>query len=225
MAESCCLLFTIVDDTSTDTQITHHLELGHTLLGDDAPVVELEAPDGTGSVMLAAARDRDALAELRGRTPLAAERHVMCGVDPSAIADGVSRSPGGYVDLVLDPAEPPIPFDDPTVLGVFRDYHRSYLPLLGRRHLRCESLWRDGVRAAGSFVAFAATDDGEAFSLAAANPWRRVAHGRLLLLPPDVLRAAPSPPGPGTQRSAHFPCGHSGSVAEPGVDRQAANRG
>ena len=223
MPDACCLLFTIPGHTDAADQISTHLDLARELLGDASPTVGLETVDASASVALAVGHDPDALTELRDRSPLAAARHVLCGVDPDAIADGAADSSDGYLDLVLDPAEPPIPFDDPTILGVFRDYQRSYLTLLAHRYLRCDTLWRDGVRAAGAFVAFTAADDDEARWMAAANPWRRVAPGLLLRLPQGVLRTSLPPPGPGTQRSAHFPCAPSRSVSEPGVGRQKAS--
>jgi hypothetical protein len=223
MPDGCCLLFTVPDDTSGADQISGHLDLARELLGDASPTVELNAVDGSASVALAVTHDADALTKLRDRSPLTAARHVLCGVDPDAIADGAADSSDGYIDLILDHAEPPIPFDDPTVLGILRDYQRSYLALLGRRYLRCDALWRDGVRAAGAFVAFTAADEDEARWMAAANPWRRVAPGRLLRLPQRVVRTSLPPPGPGTQRSAHFPCAPSRSVSEPGVGRQKAS--
>ena len=221
MSDSCCLLFTMPHDVPDRGQVSAHLDLARELLGDGPPeAFDLAAVDASAPVMLAVGRDSDAFAELRQRSPLVDARHVLCGVDPGAITDGTGDSSGGYLDVVLDSAGPPVPFDDPTVVGVFRDYQRSYLTLLAQRYLRCEALWRDGVRAAGAFVAFTAADDDEARWMAAANPWRRVAPGLLLRLPPGLVRNSLPPPGPGTQRSAHFPCAPSRSAPEPGVGRQ-----
>jgi len=221
MADSCCLLFTVPHDTPDPGRVSGHLELARQLLGDEPAVaVELDAVDTSPSVFLAIGHDADGVAQLRDQSPLVNARHVLCGLDPGAIADGTADASGGYIDLVLDPAEPPVPFDDPTVIGIFRDYQRSYLSLLGQRYLRCDALWRDGVRAAGAFVAFTAAADDDARWLAAANPWRRVASGQLLRLPPGVLRDSLPPPGPGTQRNAHFPCAPTRSAPEPGVGRQ-----
>ena len=223
MTDACCLLFTILSARTTGDEVSAHLALARPAPGEGAPVaIEFDGVDST-SVLMVVGRDPKTIAHLREDSPLAGARHVLCGVDPGAIADGAADSPGGYLDLALDSAEPPIPFDDPAVVGIFRDYQRSYLTLLGQRYLRCEALWRDGVRAAGAFVAFTAADDDEARWMATANPWRRIAPGRLLRLPAGVFRRSLPPPGPGTQRSAHFPCAPSRSAPEPGVGRQQPN--
>jgi|FLYL01.1.fsa_nt_gi hypothetical protein len=142
----------------------------------------------------------------------------ICGVEAGTLAfAGGADAPACFVDLVLDPADPPLPFDDPTTTGIFQDYQRWYLPLLGDRLVRCAVLWQDGVRAAGSLLAFTARSGHEAGYLASLNPWHRVAEGRLLRSPPGVVAQGVAPPGPGTQRMHNHLCGEPDAVAEPGT--------
>lgn len=139
------------------------------------------------------------------------------GIDRSAFAPSHVRSPPCFVDVVLDRADPPIPFDDPATLQIFRDFQLWYWPMFGTREARCEALWYDGVRTAGSILAFRAGSPEEAEYLASLNPWRRVAPGKLFRCPPGIFDVGVPPAGPGTQRSATFVCGERSSIAEPGT--------
>lgn len=71
---------------------------------------------------------------------------------------------------------------------------------------------------AGAFAAFSAGSHEEAAWLARQNPWRRIAPGRVRLLPSGVFERQPAPPGRGTQRSEYFMCGHPDSASEPYPD-------
>ncbi|HEY8524191.1 MAG TPA: hypothetical protein VIL48_04455 [Acidimicrobiales bacterium] len=154
----------------------------------------LEGVGGSPDVAVVALRHQEAAARLAAASPLPAAGRVVCGMDAAVAAapgaDPATEAPGGYVELVLVRSEPPIPFDDPVVVGVSRDYYARYLPMLGARHLRCAVLWHDRVRAAGGFIAFRAADDAEAAWWAEGDPWRRVAPGHLLRLPPGLVAAA-----------------------------------
>jgi hypothetical protein len=140
--------------------------------------------------------------------------HRVAGVDPEALHG--DETAAGYLDLVLDRADPPVPFDDPVVSGIIQSLYRTYLPLLGRRYRAGTVLWHDGVRIDGSWLAFTAADDHQARRLAADNPWRRLAPGFLLRLPGGLIATSRPPAGPETQRSGMFACGKARSVPEPG---------
>jgi hypothetical protein len=223
MSQGLCLIVDVLDTDTAAAQADEHLTTAVKLVGEDGGDLAfaklLSGVAGSPDVAIVAVHDPDAAARLTAASPLPTEGRVVCGVDPSVLPDDGADTPGGYLELVLDRAEHPVPFDDPAVVGVFRDYFARYLPMLGPRHLRCEALWHDGVRAAGGFIAFRAADDDEARWWAEGDPWRRVAPGYLLRLPPGTIRPHGPPPGPGTQRTGVFGCGRR-SVAEPGVDRR-----
>ena len=139
------------------------------------------------------ARDVADGSRVAAASPLPADRRIVCGVDASVVpeaADGSDCAPAGYLEIVLARTGPPVPFDHPTVVAVYRDYFARYLPMLGSRHLRCEALWHgaDPARAIGGFIAFAAADDDEARWWAEGDPWRRIAPGYLVRLPGGLLR-------------------------------------
>lgn len=221
MSDALCLLIDPLDTAQADHQAPEHLALAGELVGDPLHfATTLVGVGGSPGVAIAAASDADALDRLAAESPLQTGRRLLCAVDPTIVPASDDHAAGGYLELVLDPTTPPIPFDDPTVVGIFHDYLAWYLPMLGPRYLHCQSLWHDGVRVAGAFTAFSAADDDQAGWCAQADPWRRVAPGYLVRLPEGVLHTQPPPPGPGTQRSGHFSCGRTHSIAEPGVDRR-----
>lgn len=171
-----------------------------------------------GSLVVAEEAGAGGLRSLLSHSPFGGLRRWLAGADRSLFeGDGWPGEKGfTFLELVLDEGDPPVAFDDPTVMGIYRDQHAWYLPLLGPRHIACGALIADGVRAAGSFVAFSAASVIEAEWLAAVDPWRRVAPGRLLELPPGVFSPQAPPPGPGVQRMGSFICGHPESAGEPG---------
>lgn len=55
----------------------------------------------------------------------------LAGTDPAHFEPG--EMPGGYVDLVLDAAQPPLPFDDPSVVsGMTPMGHKMLTPIPGQ---------------------------------------------------------------------------------------------
>lgn len=181
---------------------------------DDQLIKEARLRGPTEDWMLLVADGPEAV---EGRAAAWRDRPRPYGMDGSAIAAPGTTSPACFVDLVLYPADPPIPFDDPTILQIFRDFQAWYWPMLGRRETMCETLWYDGVRAAGAILALRADSEQEADDLAASNPWRRLAPGKLLHCPEGVFHLGIAPPGPGTQRTSMFVCGQPSSIAEPGT--------
>jgi hypothetical protein len=171
--------------------------------------IELRPSDGGRSLRMVAASDRSELREIAPRSSGSGppETYVV-GLDAAAFSSGHSdeTSSGGFLQLVLDPSEPPIPFDDPAVLGVMRDQFSWFLPLLGPRYVCGGPLVEDASRARGSFVAFEAAGPDEALWLAAQDPWGRIGTSRLFAYPPGVFRKGSPPPGPGVQRREPFIC-------------------
>ncbi len=163
-----------------------------------------------GALVVAEKQAAKDLQSLIDRSPLASLcRWWRAGVDRSLFCDPRTDQGGveGFLELVLDPADPPVPFDDPTVVGIMQDQHAWYLSLVGPRHITCGAFIADAVRAAGSFIAFSASSTQEARWLAALDPWRRVAPGRLMRLPAGVFSRQAPPAGPGTQRMGSGICG------------------
>jgi len=171
---------------------------------------ELESIDGGVSLTLIASLDPDELGKIQvDETPGSGSGLTyIVGVDADSFASGEpdAASPEGFLQLVLDRNEPPIPFDDPAVLGITRDQFAWYLPLVGSRYLGGGALVEDASRARGSFIAFDAVDADEARWLAAQDPWARVGQAFLFRYPAGVFRKGHAPPGPGVQRREPFVC-------------------
>lgn len=198
-----------------------HLARAGERLGDGlVHAAVLEGTRGRAAGCLVVGR-RQASAEMRSvaaASPLAGGWwSSLAGADPSlfAAADPDAEAPAGFLELVLDPAEPSIPFDDPTVMGIMRQQQGWFFPLLGRRHISCGALIADGVRAAGAYVSFSADSEPEAEWLARQDPWRAAGRGYLLRHPGGVFAEASPPPGPGVQRMGTFLCGKPEPASEP----------
>lgn len=214
---TACLVLHLPSAGAAAVDVDAYLATARSRFGEDLrAAVRLDDPDGDRPVVLVAATGRhDDLRRFAGDFDGAGWISIVAGADASLFGDG----PPGWIQLVVDPVEAPVPFDDPAVVGVFQDQLGWYLPLLGPHHLSCAALFHDGVRAAGSLVAFSAADAPEARWLAAADPWRRLGRGWLRHLPAGVLRPGPTPAGPGIQRYGTFSCAPR-SMAEPDTDQR-----
>jgi hypothetical protein len=224
MSRGLCLVIDVLETDEAASRADEHLAAATKLLGEDGGALAfarvLPGVGGSPDVALVAVHDAGAASRLTAASPLPPEGRVVCGVDPSVVPDEGIDAPGGYLELVLDRAGHPVPFDHPAVVGVFRDFFARYLPMLGARHLRCEALWHDDVRATGGLIAFRASDDDEARWWAEGDPWRRVAPGYLLRLPEGTIRPHGPPPGPGTQRRDVLGCGHRQVPGGPRAERR-----
>ncbi len=213
MGDAACVLWHVrpPHSPSSDVRLARsHTAMASTSRGNlhAAELVDLHG-DVKATLVAARGASGKSLAALAQGSPLAGRwPWRVAGADGAifAGAEAARAAPSGYLELALDLAEPPVPFDDPSVVGVLRDQLQWYLPLLGGRHVVCAALAADDARAAGALVAFSASSDGEAQWLAAQDPWRRIAPGMLLRHPGGIFRALQGPPGPGTQRMGSIVC-------------------
>jgi hypothetical protein len=117
------------------------------------------------------------------------------------VAEGEAEPANGwYASVSADLGSAALEFDDPTISGALHRTLASYLPLIGRRLIGISTLMADWRRCAGCLTVFEAGSDAEARVLAANDPWRAVFAGRLFRLERAIVRRAPAPAGPGTQR-------------------------
>jgi hypothetical protein len=187
VSQGLSLVIDVLDTDEGSAHADEHLATAARVVGDGLVFARVfSGVGGSPDIAVVGVRDHAAASRL-------ADGRLVCGVDASVMPDepgGPDCAPAGYLEIVLARTDPSVPFDDPTVVAVYRDYFRRYLPMLGHRHLRCEALWHDTdrVRAAGGFIAFRAADDDEALWWAEGDPWRRFAPGYLVRLPGGLLR-------------------------------------
>lgn len=213
----CVLIHLFATDESHETDVHRHLDLARTVLSDRLvhAVALDDSGEGVSGVWVAANEAPEAVREVADRSPLSARsRWRLAGIDGSLL-DGSSSPQNVYASIVLDPAEPPVPFDDPSVTQIVRDQYSWFFPILGQRHVASSWLTHDGVRTAGAITAFTAGSAHEARWFGRLDPWRRIARGVVVRCPPRIFASHATPSGPGTQRLGHFACGKPHSQGEP----------
>lgn len=193
VSQGLCLVIDVLDSAEGSAQADEHLATAARVLGDGLVFARTFSGVGSPDMAVVGTRDARSASRVAAASPLPADSRIVCGVDASVMPeapDGSDCAPAGYLEIVLARTGPPVPFDHPTVVAVYRDYFARYLPMLGSRHVRCEALWHDADRgrAIGGFIAFVAADDDEARWWAEGDPWRRIAPGYLVRLPGGLLR-------------------------------------
>lgn len=210
--------------------VDEHLALAQQTIGDDLVVCDaLHDPSGgpPGAIVATRGGRRDLESVVRA-SPLGADyRQTIAGCDPETFGGTHARSRQDdeknlYVEIAVDTTDPPVPFDDPAVLQIFRSQLASNLPLLGTRYVACAALFADGVRARGSITAMRAESPDVARWLALADPWRRLATTWLFTIRDGIFAPRLPAPGPGIQRSATFTCAPTRSTPEPAINRPGA---
>lgn len=152
------------------------------------------------------------------------EAPIVAGTDIDQIQPGSSRdeTKPWFLSVALDEGSPPVPFDDPMVMGAMRDLQSWWLPILGDQFITHAVLFYDGVRTVGAITGFTADDDNQAMSMGGLDPWSRLGRHDIVEIPQGALERRPPPTGPSTQRSHNYVCGNPKSIAEPGTAASGA---